>query len=336
MKVLVFEYVTGGGMAAEAVPASLLREGGLMRDALLRDLAEIPAVRPLALRDARFAVSAETARLAEWIVVTGQGEAERRFRDCIEDADAVWPIAPETGGVLEHLCRRVELAGKPLLTSPAAAVRITASKLATAERLKAHGVPVVPTATWDSSAHPPNFPVVVKPDDGAGCEGMRIIATPGEWGRCAEIRPAESYVVQPLTAGEALSLSALFAHGEARLLSCNRQHVVRENGGFALKGCGVNAVANDPAVFRHLAKQIGKALPELWGYAGVDLIRSERGLHVLEINPRLTTSYAGLRRSTGLNPAKLVLDLWREGRLPEFGAMLGQPVEISLEPHDVH
>jgi predicted ATP-grasp superfamily ATP-dependent carboligase len=336
MKVLVFEYVTGGGMAAETVPASLLREGGLMRDALLRDLSDIPEVRPVALRDARYAVAAAMAPLADWIAVVEPGEAGQRFRERIEAADAVWPIAPETGGVLEHLCREVERAGKPLLTSPTAAVRIAAGKRATAERLEAHGVPVVPTVPWEASAPPPSFPVVVKPDDGAGCEGTRLLETPEDWDRFAETRPAGPYVVQPLVEGEALSLSVLFGHGQARLLSGNRQRVVRERGGFVLKGCWVNAIEDDLGVFRTLAERLGQVLPELWGYAGVDLIRSERGLHVLEVNPRLTTSYAGLRRSTGLNPAKLVLDLWREGKLPEFEATAGQPVEISLEPNHVH
>lgn len=335
MKVLVFEYVTGGGLAAETVPASLFREGGLMRDALLRDLSGIPEVRPVALRDARFAVSADTALLAEWIAVTGRGEAETRFRDCLGYADAAWPIAPETGGVLERLCREVERAGKPLLTSPAAAVRIAAGKRATAERLEARGVPVVPTVPWEA-ARPPSFPAVVKPDDGAGCGGARLLETPEDWDRFAETRPAGPYVVQPLVEGDALSLSVLFGHGEARLLSGNRQRVVREQGGFVLKGCGVNTIRDDAGIFRTLAERIGRALPELWGYAGVDLIRSEQGLHVLEVNPRLTTSYAGLGRSTGLNPAALVLDLWREGRLPEFEAMSRQPVEISLEPNDAH
>jgi predicted ATP-grasp superfamily ATP-dependent carboligase len=334
MKVLVFEYVTGGGLAAEAVPAALLREGGLMLGALLRDLGDIPEVRPIALWDVRFPVPADLVSLAEWIVVDGPGAAERGFRDQLGQVDAIWPIAPETGGTLEGLCNLVERAGKPLLTSPAAAVRIAAGKRATVERLRAHGVPAVPTAPWDSSARPPSLPVVVKPDDGCGCEGTRIIATAEEWERFAEARSAAPAVVQPLIEGDALSLSALFARGEARLLSCNRQRVVRRDGGFVLNGCDVNAVDDDSGAFHMVLEAIARAFPELWGYAGVDLIRSGKSLHVLEINPRLTTSYAGLQRATGLNPARLVLDLRREGQLPEVEVARGQSVEISLEADD--
>ena len=58
-----------------------------------------------------------------------------------------------------------------------------------------------------------------------------------------------------------------------------------------------------------LASAVARALPGLWGYCGVDFIETDSGPQVLEVNPRLTTSYAGLRRATGLNCAQLVLDL---------------------------
>jgi predicted ATP-grasp superfamily ATP-dependent carboligase len=41
----------------------------------------------------------------------------------------------------------------------------------------------------------------------------------------------------------------------------------------------------------------------------VDLIETAGGPVVVEVNPRLTTSYAGLRRAIGLNAAELVLGL---------------------------
>lgn len=365
MRVLVFEYITGGGWLAEPLPPGLAREGGLMLEALLRDLADIPGVRPVAMRDNRLAVPPELAGRVEWIWLDRDDDAERRFREQIALADAVWPIAPETGGILENLCGWVEAAGKPLLTGPAAAVRLTASKRETLRRL-AHfyrgepdcrsgfsltpspndmpcraearptgGVLVAPTVPIAEGAKL-GFPLVVKPDDGVGCEGTRIIASPDEWRALLDHPPAGSYIAQPLLDGESLSLSALFAAGRAYLLTCNRQRVARRNGGFVLTGCGVNAAHEWRDEFQSLAASIAAALPELWGYAGVDVIRSERGLTVLEVNPRLTTSYAGLREALGENPAELVLNLWRQGRLPEFPAYSSNVVEISLESNHAH
>lgn len=320
-------------MAAETLPADLVREGELMLAALLADLAEIPAMDIVALRDARLDVPGGLSQGIEWIALNRNADAARLFAEQVAHCDAAWPIAPETGGILERLCRLVEAAGKGLLNSPAAAVRIAASKLATVRRLEAHGVPVVATMPLDGSPPVPKFPLVAKPDDGVGCEGTRVLETAEAWREFLGTLQANNYLVQPWVEGEALSLSALFADGEAKLLSINRQHIVRENGGFALKACGVNAVNTEFAQCEDLAGRIAAALPELWGYAGVDLIRTQNGPRVLEINPRLTTSYAGLAASTGLNPAELVLNLWRQGSLPKLDSARRQPVDIVLEPH---
>jgi predicted ATP-grasp superfamily ATP-dependent carboligase len=334
MKILVFEYITGGGMLGEVIPRSLAQEGELMLTALLGDLSELPDIRTVALRDARFSLSRFSG--TEWVFLDRTDDLTRHLDDQIERCDAVWPIAPETGGVLERLCRRVEAAGKALLTGSGKAVNLAASKLATVGRLENNGIPTVPTFPLNESNHLA-FPRVVKPDDGVGCEGARIIETESEWKTwVAEIGDLTRYIVQPLITGEPLSLSVLFAHGKARLLSCNRQRIVRSQGGFALRGCKVGAIRTDLASYRALADRIAKAMPELWGYAGVDLMQCEQGLRVLEVNPRLTTSYAGLRQSLGFNPSALVLELWRTGTLPEFDAAPGKSIEIRLEPRDEH
>jgi len=332
MKILVFEYITGGGMLGEAIPRALMREGELMLAALLGDLSELPEVRTVVLRDVRLPLSEQQFPGAKWVFVDRKDDLEHHLKDQIERCDAVWPIAPETGGILERLCRRVEVAGKTLLTSSGDAVSLAAGKLATVKRLENAGVPTVSTFTL-SESNPLVFPCVVKPDDGVGCEGARIIETEGEWKTwLAEIDDLTRYVVQPLIDGEPLSLSVLFAHGKGWLLSCNRQRIVRAHGGFALCGCEVGAIRTGLGVYRALADRIAEAMPELWGYAGIDLMHCEQGPRVLEINPRLTTSYAGLRQCLGINPAALVLNLLRSGTLPEFGPTSGKSVEIRVEP----
>ena len=53
-RIFVFEFITGGGLAGQPrLPSSLLREGRLMRDALLRDAAALPDVDITLLHDAR-------------------------------------------------------------------------------------------------------------------------------------------------------------------------------------------------------------------------------------------------------------------------------------------
>ncbi|MBK1722946.1 hypothetical protein [Thiocystis violacea] len=52
---------------------------------------------------------------------------------------------------------------------------------------------------------------------------------------------------------------------------------------------------------------------------------------VLEVNPRLTTSYAGLAEALGINPAELVLGLQAGRRPAPRQAPVGRSVEICLE-----
>ncbi|MEW6037852.1 MAG: ATP-grasp domain-containing protein [Pseudomonadota bacterium] len=330
MDILVFEFITGGGLRHAPLPPGLAAEGELMLRALVDDLLEAPGVRPLILRDDRLDFDCLPRGVTATPIAAGD-DLDRVWQEAIGRCDAVWPIAPETGGVLERLCRQVERTATPLLNSPASAIAIAASKLATARALERHHLPAVPTLPWEARQDDPPAALVVKPDDGAGCEGARIVGSgcdfapgPGDW------------VAQPLLEGDALSLSALFSHGRARLLSCNRQRVEKTGDGFALRGCIVNALDDPDGCWQTLACGVAAALPELWGYAGIDLIRTADGPVILEVNPRLTTSYAGLKAATGENPATLVLELHRTGRLPPPRTQRGTPVTQNLEHSDAH
>lgn len=332
MEILVFEYITGGGLRHETLPASLAREGDMMLRALVTDLLDIPRTRLTVLRDDRLPMDYLPERVTR-VPVAAADDFGRLWKHCIENCDAVWPIAPETGGVLERLCRDAERANKALLTSPPAAVAIASSKLETVRTLERGKLPAIPTLPLEDWRLSPTYPSVVKPDDGAGCEGARIVRAGlgfiPNTGTCR-------WVAQPLLEGDALSLSALFAYGHTRLLSCNRQHIGRSENSFTLKGCTVNAASDTDGTWQALTDNVARALPELWGYAGVDLILTEQGPRILEINPRLTTSYAGLREAIGENPAAMVLDLHETGRLPPPRTNPGKAVMLSWDRPDEH
>ena len=61
---------------------------------------------------------------------------------------------------------------------------------------------------------------------------------------------------------------------------------------------------------------------------GIDLIETDSGPVVLEINPRLTTTYTGLRDAIGQNPAALILSLASGGPLPTIGTV--RPQHLTL------
>lgn len=333
MRVFVYEFITGGGLVEQPLGSALAHEGDLMVRALLRDLCDVPEVEVVATRDPR--LTAPPSPVAVCVPRNG-GEAAQFFARCVDTSDATWIVAPETDGVLERLSSAVLARGGRLLGSRPPAIAVAASKRRTAAALAWRGVPVVPAFDPCGTVPPFPGPAVLKPDDGAGCVDTRIY--PGfesalsDW----ETRGRDARtVLQPYVEGEAASLSLLVREGRAVILAVNRQHVAQEHGQLRFRGCSVNGLAAWQALLADLAQGIAEALPDLWGYVGVDLILSDRGPRVLEVNPRLTTSYVGLRESIAANPAAWVLGLLDEGvPLPAPPVAL-RSVEVRVEPQRV-
>ena len=295
MRLLVYEHVTGGGMLSQSPPASLVREADLMLRALLRDFANQP-VTLLTTRDPRLPPLEGVATL----VPTAQEDGAALFSRALEQVDAAWPTAPETDGTLESLARLTLSRGRVLVGCRPDAIAIAASKARTAATLAAAGIPAVPTFTSPDQVPDWPGPWVVKPDDGAGSDDTRRVA---DWTAARTrltARPGH-YVAQPWLAGVPLSLSLLCQDAGTELLAVNRQRVTIAEGVVRLEGLEVNAETDAGGRHLALALHIRDALPGLLGYVGVDLLATERGPVVLEINPRLTTSYCALRAARGVN-----------------------------------
>ncbi|MFC5357191.1 ATP-grasp domain-containing protein [Azospirillum himalayense] len=328
MRILVCEFVTGGGLPPDApIPASLAREGDLMLHALLIDLLEVPGVAVTVTRDARLPPLAAPVRS---ITITDPRESWSLWEDLARQADGVWPIAPETDGALERFSRMVEASGRRLFNSRADAVAVTSSKAATTAVLSAAGLPVVPVWRVGVDAPPGGGPWVVKPDDGAGCVDTRLIRDHTEWRGWLEEADRSGFVVQPFQPGIPASLSMLCREGRAWPLTANRQNVFLTGDVFSYGGGIVGGMALSP-VLSDIARGVAAALPGLFGCVGVDLIIGPGGPTIIEVNPRLTTSHVGLRRATGVNVAAAVLELARDPPVPPPPVKRIEPVLLTLE-----
>lgn len=327
MKIFVYEHITSGGCLDGPLPEGLLAEALLMLRALLADLADCNATQVIGLRDHRLSA---TSLPANWTAARSQSHRQASIEELIRSSDATWPIAPETAGVLEGISRRVLRAGRRLLGSSPDAVHVAASKRATAHALQRAGVPTIPTFRPDDRAEPAGNAWIVKPDDGCGCEDVQLFADLGATLNWIDSRAdAQRYVLQPYAPGEALSLSALACEGRAQLLSVNRQTIAVHEGILHYHGSVVNALPDPDGLFQTLAEGIVAAIPGLWGYFGVDLVLSDNSPMVVDVNPRLTTSYAGLRSARGINAARMVLATLGRN---DFGATrlpAGHPVVVQ-------
>jgi len=299
-----------------------------MLEALLDDLAQVSGVSSMTSRDARLP---ELETSAEIIRIDASGDVWSTWRACLQQADAFWPIAPESGDVLARMSDMAILYHKRLLGSSPQAVRDAASKFKTNSVLAIAGIPVVPTCRASIDMQLDGGPWVVKPDDGIGCEDSRLFqeaTAMRSW--LAEGDRRQSHVVQPYIAGVPASISMVCKEGRGWLLSCNRQLIDMENNQFRYHGSVLNGMRERWDEFELIAQAVAKALPGLAGYVGIDVMVNGPEILVLEINPRLTTSYAGLHRASGCNPARLVVDMHYNGGFTAPPVIERNIVEILL------
>lgn len=324
-RIFVFEFITGGGLAGQPLARSLAREGILMRDALLRDAGDIVGATVMTLHDARL-VSALPGSVA---VADARG-FDAAFDAALAAADAVLIVAPETGDLLATLAARVEASGTRLLGCDAASCRVAASKSRTARLLAEAGVAVLPHYS-DADALPDILGAwAVKPDDGAGCDGLQRLGDRAAAARALRAAGPD-HIAQPWLDGEARSMNLLCARGRAALLSVNRQVLEHRGERVRLAALAVGAVDATPQ-HAALAQRIAAALPGLLGPVGVDFIETADGPVVVEINPRMSTSACALRAATGLNLVAATLSAARDGTLPSTNAP--RPHTLTLEAHD--
>jgi len=148
LKIWVCEYVSAGGLASEPLPASLLQEGLLMRDALLADLSAL-GVDCITSHDSRVAAPQHAASHA----VHPDEDPYTLWRQQLSthDIDACWVIAPETGGILYDMHTLVQAANKPWIGCTAKGIHQTSVKSLMTDMCQQAGVPVLPYVFLDQA-----------------------------------------------------------------------------------------------------------------------------------------------------------------------------------------
>ena len=331
LKILVFEYITGGGLNKSDLPVSLAREGLLMLQSLIDNLAGIDTVEPSIMLDFRIAGKLEP-KPANTHIIGLEHECHQEFLRLMSLCDAVWPIAPESDAILQTLCVEVGRSGKILLTSPASAVAIAGNKWLTYGHLRRHSIAVVETQRLaDFDFTPGEW--IIKPVDGVSCMDSHLITDQEDFDTITAVLDKGGYIAQPHIHGEKTSLSCLFKQGRGWLVSANRQQFAIINKQYHLTGITVNFISDTPR-YQALVDDVAIAMPDLWGYVGIDLIETAGHIFVLEINPRLTTSYTGIYAALGINCARAVLELLTGD--PQLQPTRNRPVNISITGQENH
>lgn len=325
-RLFVCEFITGGGCHGADLPAALAAEGAMMRDAVLRDLLALDGHAIMITRDARLA--APTVAVQVRIV---KGDPWACWRRCMAACDLALVIAPESEGILACMNQMVLESSALLLGCEPSAVALTASKHATARRLADCDIAVAPTALLGENLPAGGQGWVVKPDDGAGSEATFLVESPAAVAHWHAEEPAQPLVVQAFVPGEPLSLSVLYAADDVVLLGVNVQIVECDSGRLRQTGVIVNGCVDRQARMQAVAESVGRAVPGLRGYVGIDLIDTGTDAVVIEVNPRLTTAYAGLQASLGCNPAALMLAAFGDRPVAAPDLSRAKPIRVDMK-----
>ena len=340
-RVFISEFVTGGAGLELSPDNSLAREGRAMLWAVVRDFLAMPTIEVLTTWDRRlgqfpiFDLGLDDEQLPRFHVfeVDSWDEELPAFLTCCESATDVLVIAPEFHGILVERRRlfdsfdcanRVNWLGCDL-----AALALCADKLKLAQHLERHDIATVPTQSLDiggggggdNISAKSDFPVIVKPRDGAGSTATWRLDSPAEHARLlSDGLPSDfEFIQQPFVAGQLVSCAAIIDHGRLSMVLPPGKQVVSSDGRFTYLGMDLEpdfaAKWDLPATA--LIQQCCEAIPGLNGYVGFDMIIPEKApaeLIVLEINPRLTTGFLAwqeLRRSQSTTdlPAALLSGL---------------------------
>jgi hypothetical protein len=136
---------------------------------------------------------------------------------------------------------------------------------------------------------------------------------------------SEAYIEQPFVAGSAVSVALVIGPSRRNVqVFVPARQFLSDDGRFRYLGGQVPVDHVDQDSIQRTALSACRSVPGLRGYVGVDLIVPHRAPDrpvVVEINPRLTTSYLGYRRLTESNLAEWMLTpsrfqgplLWRAG-----------------------
>lgn len=301
MHIFVYEYLSSGSMGDASPDSSLRTEGWAMLSAVLEDLAACPGMRITTLLDC------ERMRPGNWpdnIVLRRLQPAaeEDAFREMAAVADWSLVIAPEFDGILAQRSRWVEEAGGRLLGPSPKAIEVTADKLHLARLWLDEGIP---TPQTDLS-----YPLVCKPRFGAGSQATFLVRDGEELARAVLQAGAEGWagemMFQRYAPGLAASVAFLGGKRPIQSLPAVEQRLSRD-GRFRYLGGRLPLPDPLDRRARRLAEGAMQGVEGLRGWFGVDLVLGddEYGSEdmAIEINPRLTTSYLGLRRLARFNLA---------------------------------
>ena len=320
-RVFVSEYVCGGAWPEPTIQGSLAREGRAMLLAVIADLLRVLDCEVVTTWDARLdAFPLGPVERLRVVRVESPAEEDAVFTACCGEAGSSIVIAPEFHGILSARVALAESAGT-LIGCSREATNLCSDKLALSSRARELGIATIKTTMLN--VHEPSaafaFPIVVKPRDGAGSTDTRIVNSEPELRSFADelLRSGigSEMIQQPFVRGLACSTAALIDPVSRQInVLPPAEQVLSDDDCLSYLGIDLpgRVTPSQREAVEQFVRRCCTAWPELSGYVGFDLLLplsddEQSSVILVEINPRLTTSYLAWRQLTDDNLASRLL-----------------------------
>ena len=234
--------------------------------------------------------------------------------------DLVIVIAPSTGRLIYSLVKACEDEGLEVVNSPSSAIFLASDKALLFKNLQLHEIktPQTVISSFDEGIRSVREllakfgKVVVKPADGDGCIGLSVVTHPDEASialrKIRQYSKLPYFLIQEYVEGVNVSVNVLSLGLDAIPLSINLQNVIlrgpMEHSYFV---GNVVPYKECEEIIASAALKTIRALGFVKGFFGVDIVLKDKDPYVIEVNPRMTTSYLALREVSSSNVLDMIV-----------------------------
>ena len=304
---IIIEYLTASPQKTDFIQTEFCKEGLRMVDCLTQELIKrskyknIIVVRneyfnKLYKKKITYLVSSKTKNFIDFLSEYCPKETE------------ILLIAPESEGILKSVFRSISDMGFNLLLSNFYLIDKFSSKKSTIKFLKKVGVPCLDFIR-EISKIDKSKKIILKPNQGAGSENVFILNNSDDLKKLLK-KINFPYIIQYYKKGFVGSLNVMFNKNRSILLSCNK-HIVKITGKKVKQvGSIIGGLEVYRSDFQNLVDIINLKIKGFFGLVNFDVIKVKETWKVIEINPRFSSTYCGLKEAYGEKMTDLISDIY--------------------------